>query len=151
MTKGLHAVVAADKEKGVEPGVIFVLCNRNNGVNINKQNRLHPFYLVYLKDSGEVVYNHLDVKQILDVLRTTSKGVSEPIATLCRAFNKETKDGIKMDKYSALLGDAVASIIQVKEENDLNSLFKDGSKVLFQQSISGLDDFELVAFVVVRE
>ena len=120
-------------------------------MNINKQNRLHPFYLVYLKDSGEVVYNHLDVKQILDVLRTTSKGVSEPIATLCRAFNKETKDGIKMDKYSALLGDAVASIIQVKEENDLNSLFKDGSKVLFQQSISGLDDFELVAFVVVRE
>lgn len=95
MTKGLHAVVVADKEKGVEPGVIFVLCNRNNGVNINKQNRLHPFYLVYLKDSGEVVYNHLDVKQILDVLRTTSKGVSEPIATLCRAFNKETKDGIK--------------------------------------------------------
>lgn len=151
VTKGLHAVVAADKEKGVEPGVIFVLCNRNNGVNINKQNRLHPFYLVYLKDSGEVVYNHLDVKQILDVLRTTSKGVSEPIATLCRAFNKETKDGIKMDKYSALLEDAVASIIQVKEENDLNSLFKDGSKVLFQQSISGLDDFELVAFVVVRE
>ena len=68
--KGLHAVVAADESKGIEPGVIFVLCNRNNGVNINKQNRLHPFYLVYLKDDGEVLHNHLEVKAILDVLDT---------------------------------------------------------------------------------
>lgn len=150
VTTGLHAVVAADESKGIEPGVIFVLCNRNNGVNINKQNRLHPYYLVYLKENGEVVYNHLDVKSTLDVLRTTSKGRSEPIAELCRKFNKETKDGAKMDKYNALLDDAVASILQVKEENDLQSLFKSGSKVLFQQRIDGLDDFELISFVVIK-
>ena len=151
VTKGLHSVVAAAPQKGVEPGVIFVLCNRNNGINVNKQNRLHPYYLVYLKDNGEVKYNHLDVKQILDVLRTSSKGKNEPITALCKSFNKETKDGAKMDKYNALLEDAVASIVQVKEENDLNSLFKVGSKVLFQQGIKGLDDFELISFVVIRE
>ena len=151
VTKGLHSVVAADYQKGVEPGVIFVLCNRNNGINVYKQNRLHPYYLVYLKDNGEVKYNHLDVKQILDVLRTSSKGKNEPITALCKSFNKETKDGAKMDKYNALLEDAVASIVQVKEENDLNSLFKVGSKVLFQQGIKGLDDFELISFVVIRE
>ena len=150
VTKGLHAVVAADESKGIEKGVIFVLCNRNNGVNINKQNRLHPFYLVYLKENGEVKYNHLDVKSILDVLRATSKGKTEPILELCHSFNKETKDGAKMDKYNALLDDAVASIVEVKEENDLFSLFKVGSKVLFQQSIDGLDDFELISFVVIR-
>ncbi len=150
ITTGLHAVVAADASKGVEPGIIFVLRNRNNGVNVNKQNRLHPYYLVYLKESGEVVYNHLDVKSTLDVLRTTSKGKTEPIADLCRKFNKETKDGVKMDKYNALLDDAVASILQVKEENDLQSLFKAGSKVLFQQRIDGLDDFELISFVVIK-
>lgn len=99
VTKGLHAVVAADESKGIEKGVIFVLCNRNNGVNINKQNRLHPFYLVYLKENGEVKCNHLDVKSILDVLRATSKGKTEPILELCHSFNKETKDGAKMDKY----------------------------------------------------
>lgn len=147
---GLHAVVAADDSKGVEPGIIFVLRNRNNGVNINKQNRLHPYYLVYLKDNGEVVSNHLDVKSTLDILRTTAKGKQEPLADLCRKFNKETKDGAKMDKYNTLLDAAVASIVQVKEENDLKSLFKVGSKVLFQQSIDGLDDFELVSFVVVK-
>lgn len=150
VTKGLHAVVAADESKGIEKGVIFVLCNRNNGVNINKQNRLHPFYLVYLKENGEVKYNHLDVKSVLDVLRATSKGKTEPILELCHSFNKETKDGAKMDKYNALLDDAVASIVEVKEENDLFSLFKVGSKVLFQQSIDGLDDFELISFVVIR-
>lgn len=150
VTKGLHAVVAADESKGIEPGVIFVLCNRNNGVNINKQNRLHPFYLVYLKDDGEVIYNHLDVKSILDVLRATSKGRTEPLAELCRSFNKETKDGAKMAKYNNLLQDAVLSIMEVKEENDLESLFKVGSKVLFQQGIDGLDDFELISFVVIR-
>ena len=150
VTKGLHAIVAADESKGIEPGVIFVLCNRNNGVNINKQNRLHPFYLVYLKEDGEVKYNHLDVKSILDALRATSKGRTEPLADLCRSFNKETKDGAKMGKYNALLDDAVASIVEVKEENDLKSLFKVGSKVLFQQSIDGIDDFELISFVVIR-
>lgn len=150
ITTGLHAVVAADESRSIEPGVIFVLFNRNNGVNINKQNRLHPFYLVYIKDDGEVLHNHLDVKSILDVLRTTSKGKDEPIAELCRKFNRETKDGTKMDKYNSLLDDAVASIIQVKEESDLKSLFTDGSKVLFQQSMDGLDEFELIAFVVIK-
>lgn len=150
ITTGIHAVVSADASKGIEAGIVFVLRNRNNGVNVNKQNRLHPYYLVYLKENGEVVYNHLDVKSTLDVLRTTSKGKSEPIAELCRKFNKETKDGSKMDKYNALLDDAVASILQVKEENDLQSLFKSGSKVLFQQRIDGLDDFELISFVVIK-
>ena len=148
---GLHAVVAADADKGIDPGIVFVLRNRNNGVNINKQNRLHPYYLVYLLDNGEVKYNHLDVKSILDVLRATSKGQAEPLAELCRKFNKETRDGSKMDKYNALLDDAVASIVQVKEENDLQSLFNVGSKVLFQQSIDGLDDFELISFVVIKQ
>ena len=150
VTKGLHAVVAADETKGIEPGIVFVLENRNNSVNINKQNRLHPYYLVYLKENGEVLYNHLNVKSILDVLRATSKGKTEPIADLCRVFNNETKDGSKMEKYNYLLQDAVLSIMEVKEEDDLESLFKDGSKVLFERGIDGLDDFELISFVVIK-
>ncbi len=150
VTKGLHAVVQSDPSKGIDKGIIFVLCNRNNGVNINKQNRLHPYYVVYLNEKGETIYNHLDVKSTLDILRATSKGRTAPIANLCREFNKETKDGAKMDKYNSLLEDAVLSIIEVKEENDLQSLFKVGSKVLYQPSIDGLDDFELIAFVVIK-
>lgn len=105
---------------------------------------------MYLKEDGEVKYNHLEVKSILDALRATSKGKTEPLADLCRAFNRETKDGAKMTKYNNLLQDAVLSIMEVKEENDLKSLFKVGSKVLFEKGIDGLDDFELISFVVIR-
>ncbi len=150
VSKGLHAVVESDESRGIEKGVIFVLCNRNNSVNINKQNRLHPYYLVYVKENGEILHNHLEVKPILDVLRATCKGKSEPLADLCRSFNKETKDGAKMEQYNLLLQDAAMSIVEVKEQSDLASLFKSGSKVLYQQRIDGLDDFELISFVVIR-
>ena len=147
---GLYAVVRHDDEKGIPKGVIYVLKNRNPEVNIGKQNRLHPYYLVYLNEQGEVIYNHTDVKSILDILRNTCKHHEEPIADLCRAFNKETKDGYKMDKYSKLLDNCIESIIDVKAANDLDSLFNMGSDVLFSGNIKGLDDFELITFIVVK-
>ena len=147
---GLYAVVRHDDEKGIPKGVIYVLKNRNPEVNIGKQNRLHPYYLVYLDEQGEVIYNHTDVKSILDIMRNTCKHHEEPIADLCRAFNKETKDGYKMDKYSKLLDNCIESIIDVKAANDLDSLFNMGSDVLFSGNIKGLDDFELITFIVVK-
>ena len=65
-------------------------------------------------------------------------------------FNRETKDGYKMDKYSRLLDRCIESIINVKEANDLFSLFNDGSEVLFKGNIKGIDDFELITFIVVK-
>lgn len=147
---GLHAVVMHDDEKGIKPGVIFVLKNYNEGVNINNRNRLHPYYLVYLNMDGNVIYDYTQVKKILDVIRTTSKLQEAPIKTACSEFNRETKDGLKMDKYSKLLEDAIKSIIHVKEENDIDSLFNEGSSVLFNGRIKGLDDFELITFFVVK-
>ena len=104
---GLYAVVRHDEEAGIPKGVIFVLKNRNPDINIGKQNRLHPYYLVYLDEHGEVVHNHMDVKKILDVMRKTCKYQEEPIADLCRAYNKETKDGYKM---AALLSCAISGM-----------------------------------------
>ena len=92
----------------------------------------------------------MEVKKILDVIRKTSKHEHEPIADLCRAFNRETKDGYKMDKYSRLLDSTIESIIDVKESNDLDSLFNLGSDVLFGGTIGGLDDFELITFIIVK-
>ena len=147
---GLYAVVPHDEEKGVQKGTIFVLRNRNEGVNIKKQNRLHPYYLLYLRDDGEVLVNHTDPKQVLDVLRTTCKHQYEPIKTLCNQMNKETNDGYRMDKYSKLLKDAVKAIVNQEEQSDIATLFSSGSDVLFGNSVSGLDDFELITFVVVK-
>ena len=146
---GLHAVVPANSE--MPAGVIFVLKNREGSVNINNQNRLHPFYMVYISDAGEVVCDHLSPKAMLDKMRYLCKGDKEPISDLCHRFNKETKDGRDMRKLSVLLGKAIASIIEVKEESDIDS-FLGGKQVSFiDTAIKGLDDFELICFLVVKE
>lgn len=148
---GLHAVVAADEEKGAQPGVIFVLRNIHEELNPDKQNRLHPFYLVYMGEDGEVITNHMDVKKTLDLLRSLCKGQSKPMMDACRMFNEATKDGKKMDQYSMLLQATIQSIVQVKEENDLDSLFSSGGTTALMDSIKGLEDFELITFVVIRQ
>ena len=147
---GLYAVIEQDDALGISKGVIYVLKNKNPDVNINRQNRLHPYYLVYLDENGNVVRNHMEVKQILDIIRKCSKHKDKPISKLCQIFNRETKDGYKMDKYSKLLDCSIASIIDVKESNDLFSLFNEGSDVLYNGNIKGLDDFELITFFVVK-
>ncbi|GAB4266318.1 helicase-related protein [Thermincola ferriacetica] len=147
---GMHTVVTADEEKGITPGVIFVLRNINDEVNINDQNRLHPFYLVYIDEFGNVVTNHLDVKKTLDILRGLCKNKPEPIREAYEAFNRETNDGREMRRHSRLLEDAIRSIIAVKEESDIDSLFTAGGTTALVNSVKGLEDFELIAFVVVK-
>ena len=145
---GLHAVVPANEE--MPAGVIYVLKNRSNSVNINNQNRLHPFYMIYISNEGEVVCDHLSPKAMLDKMRYLCKGKKEAIQDLCRTFNKETKDGRDMREMSKLLGEAIASIIDVKEESDIDS-FLGGEQVSFiDNEIKGLDDFELICFLVVK-
>lgn len=146
---GIYSIVPSSKD--MEPGVIFILRNRNNAVNIRSKNRLHPFYMVYLKDDGSVLCDHLSPKRMLDLMRHACKGVCEPVTDLCDAFNKETADGRKMGKYSDMLQQAIASIIEVKEESDIDSLFGDGETTALSNEIRGLDDFELVTFLVVRK
>ncbi len=148
--KGMHCVIAQDKAKGIVPGVIYILRNHNDNVNINRQNRLHPYYLVYVNDDGNIVNNHLEVKEILDYIRSSCKGKTEPLYNCCSLFNQETNDGLDMSKYSYLLEKAIESIIEVKQQSDLNALFKQGSMVLNGVKIKGLDDFELLSFIVVK-
>lgn len=147
---GMHAVVPAAPEKGLPPGVIFTLRNRNHGVNINQQNRLHPYYLIYIDMDGQIITNYTEVKQLLDKVRTTCKGLEEPVAKVCHIFNRATDDGRKMDRYSALLSTAIRSMIDVKEEKDIDSLFSGGRTTALVNTIAGLDDFELIAFLVVE-
>jgi hypothetical protein len=149
--KGMHAVVPAQPELGLKSGAIFALRNRNDGVNINQQNRLHPYYLIYIANDGEVIANHTEAKRLLDLVRTSCKGYQEPIAALCRLFNEETDDGRNMAAQSELLSKAIRSMIDVKEEKDIDSLFSGGKTTALMNTISGLDDFELIAFLVVRE
>jgi hypothetical protein len=145
---GLHAVVPAGE--GIPEGAIFVLKNRNNGVNIDKLNRIHPFYMVYISSEGEVVCDYLNPKKLLDTIRLLCRGRSEPIRELCERFNRETKDGRDMAEYSELLSEAIRSILCVKEENDIDSLFHSGGTSALLSQVKGLDDFELICFLAVK-
>ena len=145
---GLNAVVPANEDASA--GVIFVLKNRSDSVNIDNQNRLHPFYMVYISNDGKVICDHLSPKDMLDKMRFLCKGKTEPIPEVYKQFNKETRDGKDMSKFSELLGEAIASIIEVKDESDIDS-FLGGSQVSFlSNEIKGLDDFELICFLVIR-
>lgn len=145
---GLHALVASDKD--APPGVIFVLKNRNNEINIDRKNRLHPFYMVYISKDSEVIVDHLDPKDLLDRMRHLCRGKSAPLLELCRKFNAETRDGQHMGTYSRLLGDAISSLIKVKESTDLFSFLDGDTGSLFGNEVRGLDDFELICFLIIR-
>ena len=148
---GMHAVVPANTDLGLLPGVIFTLRNRNDSVNINQHNRLHPYYLIYVSRDGEVIHDHTEVKRLLDLVRSGCKGQTQPVADVCRLFNEETADGRKMQAYSDLLGKTIRSMIEVKEEKDLDSLFSGGKTTALVNTIAGLDDFELITFLVIQE
>lgn len=146
--KGLHAVVPATED--LPEGVIFVLRNINNSVNIDNQNRIHPFYMVYIGIDGEVICDYLNPKKMLDDIRLLCRGKNEPIKYLCQQFNEETDDGRDMVEMSELLSEAIESIINSKEESDIDSLFSAGGTSALMSSVSGLDDFELICFLVIK-
>lgn len=151
LPNGMHAVVPAEPERGLPPGVIFALRNRNDGVNINQQNRLHPYYLVYIAQDGTVLVNHTEPKRLLDLARAACKERGKPIPEIYQAFNKVTRDGRKMDAYSELLGTAIRSMIDLQEGKDIDSLFLGGKTSALLNTINGIDDFELIAFLVMVE
>jgi hypothetical protein len=145
---GLHAVAPASAD--CPPGVIYVLKNRAQSINIDNKNRLHPFYMVYISEEGEIVCDYLQPKKLLDIMRYICRGQNKPIEALYHRFNEETQDGRNMSDISALLSEAIDSIIDVKEENDIDSLFKSGGTSALLSQVSGLDDFELICFLVIK-
>ena len=146
--RGLHAVVPATEE--LPEGVIFVLKNINDSVNVDNRNRIHPFYMVYISTDGEIICDYLNPKKLLDDVRLLCRGKNRPISEVYERFNRETDDGRNMADMSELLSEAINSIIDVKEESDIDSLFSAGGTSALMSAVSGLDDFELICFLVVK-
>jgi hypothetical protein len=145
---GIHSVAQSNEDS--PSGVIYILKNINKEVKIDKQNRLHPFYLVYIKDDGNVAINHLQPKALLDKLRLMCRGITEPIEDLVAKFNAETSSGKDMSKYTSLLTSSIHSIIDTKTEADTDSLFSAGGTTALTGGIKGLNDFELINFLVIK-
>ncbi|MFG0254843.1 MAG: ATP-dependent helicase, partial [Rhodopirellula sp. JB053] len=154
---GMHSVVPADPQRGLHPGVIFTLRNREltpadrADVTVDRSNRLHPYYLVYVASDGSIVVDHSEVKRLLDLARVACKGRKKHIEEVCKPFNDATDDGRNMAVYSDLLDTAISSIIDRKQQSDVDSLFSPGATTALEGDIKGLDDFELIAFLVIYD
>ena len=106
--------------------------------------------MVYIDVDGEIVCDYLNPKKMLDTVRLLCRGKKDPVLALCRKFNEETNDGRDMQEVSDLLNDAINSIIDVKEDSDIDSLFSAGGTSALMSDISGLEDFELICFLVIK-
>ena len=147
---GLHAVAPIpDELRGdVKPGVVFCLKQNDEGNDPRDTNPVFPYYVVYVSADGEVMTKHTQPKPALDIMRAVCSGHPEPIAELCREFNRETRDGTRMDAYTDLLDDVVAAITGTQQDKGIESLFSLGE--VGSGTVMGFNDYSLVCFAVLR-
>lgn len=148
--RGLHTVVPAAPEKGLVPGVIFALRWVKADDATSGRNQLHPHYLVYLDEGGEVVVPHTNPRRVLELLRMACRAHADPIPAVFEPFNIQTADGARMGNYSRLLSTAIASITEAEERSVMDSLFMPGLTAAPPQARADLDAVELTAFVAIR-
>ena len=147
---GLHAVARIpDELKGeVRPGVIFCLKQNDERKDPKDTNPTFPYYVVYVTNDGARMTKHTQPKPALDLMRAVCSGRHEPLHDLCRDFNAETRDGLRMDAYTDLLDDVVAAITGVQETKGMESLFSLGE--VGSGVTLGFNDYSLLSFVVLR-
>ena len=147
---GLHAVTRIpDELRGsVAPGVVFCLAQVEEGSDPKDSNPTFPYYVVYVSSDGEAMTKHTQPKAALDIMRACCAGEAEPIAELCRAFNRETRGGERMEGYTDLLDRVVAAVNGVQRDKGIESLFSLGE--VGTGTSLGFDDYALVSFAVLQ-
>ena len=146
--EGIHAVV--ESSSLLPSGALFILKNINSSINIDKLNRLHPYYLVYMKDDGNLHLGHVESKKILDAMRMLCKGKKEPLFELCEVISKETDNYHEMSKYSSILKKSIKAILNKEDEKEIHSLFRSGGTTALADKLKGIEDFKLVTFLIVQ-
>ena len=143
--------VTTTGEAEIPPGIVF--CLRAEGEAAARIPEggypLAPYYLAHVGDDGTVLLPYTQAKQILDRLKRLTLSRDLPDADVCARFDRATKDGEDMRHAQRLLAAAVASVVGKSEERALASLFQPGGTHVLQGEFAGIDDFEVVAFLVV--
>ena len=149
---GMYAIAKIDEAVSdtIKPGVIFTLRQIKGSEQSKEQNPLFPYYMVYITDDGEVKLSYLHAKKILDYYKKLCSGNDEILKDLVDEFNRQTDDGRRMSHYSGLLGNAIENLIGKKQEIGVASLFSKGGTSMQKSFFDGIEDFELVSFLVVK-
>lgn len=151
---GLFSITTNKNEKlreEIKPGVIFCLKQINNFTASSEQNALHPYYLIYVKEDGEVLYNHVHIKKILDIYRSLCNGQKEVEAQLYAAFYEETKNGKEMGQYKMMLEKAVEDIVgKIDQQLTLNIFSLGNLDSLVTNANTSLQDFEIISYLIIK-
>lgn len=145
---GMYAVAKSNIEEA-ERGVIFCLKQINEEIKPSEFNTLNPYFLVYIKESGEVLLNFIQSKKILDIYKKVCLGENTLFPDLISEFNRETNNAKDMSKFTNFLEKTVENIVGKEEEKGLDSLFSFG-ETLLNNSVQNMDDFELISFLVIK-
>lgn len=149
---GMYAIASIpdNLKDTIEPGVIFTLRQIEGRAQTKEQNAFYPYYLAYVKENGETTMNFVQSKKILDCYKKLCKGHTEVIKELADEFNNATEDGKNMGIYSDLLENAIDNLIGKKQEAGIASLFSKGGGIVSDETFDGIEDFELVSFLVIK-
>ena len=149
---GMYAVARIDESlrEEIKSGIIFTLKQIKGYEQTKEQNALFPYYMVYVADDGEVKLSFLHAKKILDYYKKLCSGQSEFIKELVEEFNTKTENGRNMNHYSNLLETAIQNLIGKKQEIGVASLFSKGGTTMQKEFFDGMEDFELVSFLVLK-
>ena len=151
MSPGAFAVTDEDDlmEDELKPGVLFCLRSENPKVKTDSAYALSPHFLVYVANNGEILLNFSHTKKVLDLWKKMSIGRSNPDNEAVQHFNDITRNVTDMSLYQNLLAKAVAAITGKAEEKGVESLFQRGGTAITQESFKGINDFEVVSYLIV--
>lgn len=145
---GTYAIAKSNIEEA-EKGVIFCLKQVNKDIKPSEYNTLNPYFLVYVKENGEVLLNFIQSKKILDIYKKVCIGEKELYPDLIAEFNRETSNAKDMGKFTNFLEKTVENIVGKEEEKGFDSLFSFDETIL-NNSVQNMDDFELISFLVIK-
>jgi len=134
----------------IKPGVIYCLKRADSYKNESDKNPIYPYYMAYVKEDGEILYNYSNVKKILDIYKSLCIGNNKVINDLVEEFNEETKNQKKMDKYKDLLTDVTDDILGKIEEQDTLNIFSLGDLSGMLNDNKNQEEFEIVSYLVIK-
>ena len=150
--RGIYSIVEIPNtlKNEIEPGVIFLLKQISGTNEPIEKNPLSPYYLVYICNNGKVRFSYMKSKKVLDYYQKLCVSNKEILIDLVKQFNNDTNDGKDMRQYSDLLVDTIEDIIGIKQETGVKTLFSKGGTSFVRNDIDGLEEFELITFLIVK-
>ena len=150
--RGIYSIteIPSDILEEIEPGVIFLLKQVSGTTENLEKNPLSPYYLVYIGEDRVVKFSYIKSKKVLDYYKKLCLGKNEVLDDLVKEFNFDTNNGKDMSMYSELLVETIEDILGKKQETGVKSLFTKGGTAVVKKDIDGLEEFELITFLIVR-